>query len=318
VRLAADRIDDALGAVADSTRALGDTYAQLAEAEPTRPAPDRDRWLERRATRGGTTGFRTWPDALTSPPAFQAPYPGFYSYAGADVDEALLRELALFERLLPAFRSAYRSFPFSWVYVTTADQALMIYPYVPIEQAANNGNPTRTPYYNAADFERRAVGWTAPYLDLVGAGMMVTASYPIYQGDTLLGVMSRDITLKELTDSVLRPETGWGASVLLVDRDGLAIGASDPDLAAELDAVNTKSGAAVLYYRSAEGMQSVTTDGAVASADTAVDALVERLLAAIGDRDSVALDLDGQTVLAARVPRTGWLLILSRPPASLP
>jgi hypothetical protein len=82
----------------------------------------------------------------------------------------------------------------------------MIYPYVPIEQAVNNAKPTETPYYKAADGARRAVGWTAPYLDLVGAGMMVTASFPIYRGDTLLGVMSRDITLQELADSVLRSE----------------------------------------------------------------------------------------------------------------
>ena len=91
----------------------------------------------------------------------------------------MLRQLDLFNRLVPTFRTVYESFPFSWVYMTTVDNAMMIYPYLPIDQAVNNGMPTETPYYRAADFESRAVGWTPPYLDLVGAGMMITASYPV-------------------------------------------------------------------------------------------------------------------------------------------
>jgi hypothetical protein len=48
----------------------------------------------------------------------------------------------LFEQLAPTFRSAYESFPFSWVYLTTVDEAMIIYPYLPIEQAVNNSPPT--------------------------------------------------------------------------------------------------------------------------------------------------------------------------------
>ena len=86
--------------------------------------------------------------------------------------------LDLFEQLVPTFRVAYESFPFSWVYVTTVDEAMMIYPYLPIEQALNDGTPTQTVYYRAADFAHHAVGWTPPYLDLVGAGMMAVELLP--------------------------------------------------------------------------------------------------------------------------------------------
>ncbi len=48
-----------------------------------------------------------------------------------------------------------------------------------------------------------AVGWTAPYLDLLGARMMITASYPIHASERLLAVASRDITLAQLSPSVL-------------------------------------------------------------------------------------------------------------------
>jgi hypothetical protein len=313
VRGAADRIDDILGAVADSTRALGDTYGRLAAAEGEQTPPDSERWVALRTTQGNTTGLRSWPAGLKSPPAFQAPYPGFYSYKGATLSDAVLRQLDLFELLVPTFRSAYESFPFSWVYVTTADEAMMIYPYVPIAEAVNDGTPTDTPYYKAADFGKRAVGWTAPYLDLVGAGMMVTASYPIYEGDRLLGVMSRDITLKQLTSSVLSRLASDGSSALIVDRNGLAVDATDPKLADEMDRVNAKAGAAVLYYRTAQGMKKVGTKGTVVSEATAIDALVEQALAKAGDGDTARLDLDGQAVLAARITHTGWLLVLIRP-----
>jgi len=319
VRLAADRIDGVLGAVADSTRALGDTYGRLATEQAGHASSDGGRWLALRTTRGHTTGLRTWPPDLKSPPTFQAPYPGFYSFDGSGLSEAVLGQLDLFESLVPTFRSAYESFPFSWVYVTTADNAMMIYPYVPIEEAVNDGTPTETVYYKAADFEQRAAGWTAPYLDLVGAGMMVTVSYPIYEGDRLLGVMSRDITLRQLTSSVLSRLTDDRGSALIVDADGLAIDATDPVLAGEIDRVNARAGAAVLYYRTAQGMREIAAKAAVASGAADINALVEQVLAQaeVGSADIVRIRLDGRQALAARIERTGWLLVLIRPQESL-
>jgi hypothetical protein len=126
VRTAADRIDSSLGAVAKSTRALGDTYGRLTgtQGDP----PDSERWLARRTTKGSTTGLRTWPAEFQSPAGLSGPYPSLYSFNGSELSEPVLRELDLFERLVPTFRTAYESFPFSWVYVTTADNAMMIYP----------------------------------------------------------------------------------------------------------------------------------------------------------------------------------------------
>ena len=318
VRLAADRIDSTFDAVAASTRALGDAYRRLASAQGEQATPDSERWLARRITQGNTTGLRTWPADLKAPPSFQAAYPGFYSYNGAKLDDQVLRQLNLFEQLVPTFRAAYESFPFSWVYVTTVDDAMMIYPYLPIEQAINDRTPTQTTYYRAADFAHHAVGWTSPYLDLVGAGMMITASYPVYEGDSLLGVVSRDITLKQLAKSVLRHLTSANGSVaLIVDSDGLAIDATDPALAAEIDRVNARAGAAVLYYRSADGMETITTKDAIASSSTETNALVEQVLAKSGGGNTLRLDLGGRRVLVAPIERTAWLLVLIRPDLGL-
>jgi len=316
VRLAADRIDSTFDAVAASTRSLGDAYRRLASAQGEQAAstPDSERWLARRTTQGNTTGLRTWPADLKAPPSFQAAYPGFYSYNGANLDDQVLHQLNLFEQLVPTFRAAYESFPFSWVYVTTVDDAMMIYPYLPIEQAINDRTPTQTIYYQAADFAHHAIGWTPPYLDLVGAGMMITASYPVYEGDSLLGVVSRDITLKQLAKSVLSQLTGANGSVaLIVDSEGLAIGASDTALAADIDRVNAKAGAAVLYYRSDDGIDTITNRDAVASSSAEINALVEQVLARSGGGDTLRFELDGRHVLAAPIERTAWLLVLIRP-----
>jgi hypothetical protein len=111
---------------------------------------------------------------------------------------------------------------------------------------------------------------------------------------------------------VLPHLTGDGSSALLIDANSLAIDATDPTLAAEIDRVDTKAGAAVLHYRTAAGLEKVATEGAVASRAAGIDALVEQVLVSIADGDTVRLDMDGQKVLAGRVARTGWLLVLMR------
>jgi hypothetical protein len=185
-----------------------------------------------------------------------------------------------------------------------------------LEQAVNNGIPTETGYYKAANFDARTVGWTPPYLDLVGAGMMITASYPVYAGDRLLGVSSRDITLKELARSVLSHLTAaTGSSAVLIDSKGLAIDATDPALAAEIDRVNSEAGAAVLYFRTADGIKRLGTNDAVGSESAQLNSAMENLLrqAEPSSAPTVRLDINGRRVLAARIERTGWLVILMEP-----
>ena len=216
--------------------------------------------------------------------------------------------------MVPVMRAAYRSFDFSWVYLTTADDMMLIYPYVPIGEAINNAMPTRQVFYTAADFEQRSVGWTAPYLDLVGAGMMITASYPIYSGDRLLGVASRDITLKQLSRSVLIHLTGSdGETAFIVDKRGLAIDATDPELAAEIERVNAAKQTAALFYRSSAGRAKVADKDAVVSRFDWINEMTERVLAKArrsGASDVIDINFNGHKALAARVESTGWFVVL--------
>ena len=85
-----------------------------------------------------------------------------------------------------------------WVYITLEDNVMGNYPYVSFAEMVNNRNPTKTIFYNAANFQDKSVGWSLPYNDLVGDGFMVTASYPINIESKLVGVASIDLTISSL------------------------------------------------------------------------------------------------------------------------
>jgi hypothetical protein len=317
VRLAADRIDTVFNDVAASTRALGDEYRMLAAHPSPVTTQDKASWIARSTTSGNTTGFRTWPEGAPTP-EFQAAVPAFYSYGGTTVTGETVAHLRDFERLLPIFRAAYRSFDFSWVYLTTADDMLLIYPYVPLGEAVNNEMPTRQVFYTAADFARKSVGWTPPYLDLVGAGLMITASYPIYAGDRLLGVASRDITLRQLSRNVLTHLTRrTSSSAFIIDRRGLAIDASDPALDAEIERVNGENKDAVLFYRSSAALAQDANPNAEVSRFAWVNEVAERVLDKArqsGAPEVIDTAVDGRKVLAARIESTGWFVVLVERP----
>ena len=69
-----------------------------------------------------------------------------------------------------------------------------IYPNVSFKFSDFCTNPTKQHYYKAANFKNKKLGWEEPYNDLAGDGIMVTASYPIYdKNNNLLGVASHDV-----------------------------------------------------------------------------------------------------------------------------
>jgi hypothetical protein len=317
IKLAAAQIDRVFGDVAASTRGLADEYVALFKTVPAVTPAERSTWMRSYQAQGKTVGFKSWPGDPHSPPSFQAPFPSFYDYKGTAFTGDTFRQLEIFKRLTPVFRAAYRSFNFSWVYVTTAHGKMMIYPYLPITEAVNNERPTQQVYYTSADFKNRDVGWTLPYLDLVGAGMMITVSYPVYEGSTLLGVVSRDITLKQLSSQVLSHlVVGAGAVAFIVDRSGRVIGVSDPGLSRELERVNFKAAAAVLHYRTKEGLKRLGSKSAKTSASAWINQVTETLLAREAKASASAVIRfvqDGREVLAARTARTGWYVVSAVP-----
>jgi hypothetical protein len=302
--------------VAESIKALAEEYARIYEATPPMDESEKNHWMKHTYEKGKTVSFH--PFSKDGEPAFQAPVPAYLFYNGHDITSNITRELKAFVSLAPLFKAAYQTFGYSWVYMTTVDEAFFIYPYLPLDQAVNNLPPTKQDFYTAADVEGRNFGWQRPYLDLAGAGMMVTVSYPVYNREKLLGVVSRDITLTQLSRRLLKPIAGQSGQLisLIMDKDGLAMAASRTAATEEIDRVNTRAGNAVLYYRTSEGLKWLGNPKAVVSANGLFNAAGETALAcAKKDPHAEIWHLNvkaGQAThkaSAVRIPATCWLLI---------
>lgn len=318
VRLAADQIDSVLSGVAASTRAVAEEFVQANRTTPA-AAEERDGWAARFIEKDNTVLFQSWPGTLEPAPDYQSEHSSYYGYHGMPLDDEGYRVLEVLRALTPAVRAAYRSYPYSWSYVTASNDMMLLYPFLTLDEAVNNQSPSAQTYYTHADFEHRATGWTPPYLDLVGAGMMVTASTPAYDGDTLLGVVSHDITLAQLSHSVMERMAGdVGGTAWLVDANGLAIAVSDPALESELNSVNQSAGAAVLYYRRPDALASAIGGKAQASQTDWINEVTEEMLSRAPDAGTARAVIRGShhrhDVLAARSKVTGWLLVWKTPP----
>ncbi|MBW1781299.1 MAG: cache domain-containing protein [Deltaproteobacteria bacterium] len=302
--------------VSASIKALAEEYTRLYEATRPMDETEKDLWVKHALTKGKTMSFR--PFSSSHAPAFQAPVPAYLFYNGPNITSDVTRELKTFVDMVPLFRAAYQTFHYSWVYMTTVDEAFLIYPYLPLDEAVNNLPPTKQDFYRAADFAGRRFGWQRPYLDLAGAGMMVTVSYPVYSRENLLGVISRDITLTQISRKLLKPVAGRSGRLisLILDKEGLAIAANRGAAMEEIDRINTRAGNAILYYRTSQGLRSLGNQKAISSSNHLFNEAGEHALACVEkDPHSEIRHLNlkvGQAThraAVARIPSTGWLLI---------
>jgi putative methionine-R-sulfoxide reductase with GAF domain/HAMP domain-containing protein len=147
----------------------------------------------------------------------------------------LERVIAVTEELDPLFRAAHTSgiegdIESQWLYLTLPSGMMRLYPWTPSWKPDSHyeidWQPQTISFYTVADQENnpeRKSAWTAPYIDYAGAGWMVTNSYPIYDEDTLIGVMSNDVLIESLQQQVLGFEVGVDGFGFLLDKDGNVI-----------------------------------------------------------------------------------------------
>jgi hypothetical protein len=313
---AAGRIDDTLADVEQSAKALGAAYRDLNRTTPTPTPEERGRFLQSYAVKDGTVAFRDQEGTCGPDPQAQAPCPTLLYYDGENFTDETFRQLGVMSHLAPAMAAAHDAFPFSWVYLTTPNQNFCIYPYLPLAAAVNNYKPTEKDFYTIADFAGKTCGWQSPYLDLAGAGMMVTVSCPVYDAEKLLGVLSRDVTLSQLSNRVMADLVAIpGARAMLMNRRGKAIAASRPDVAKFIDAANAKAGDAVVYFRADRGLAALGVEKGQDSPDDEADLAGEEVVARAetGQGWPMAFTQGKNMVLAARIKTTGWYLVLLLP-----
>lgn len=318
--LLAQSIKMNLAAITGSVKVLGDTYVHLYDQTPVMDKQDQQQWTDRSLSDNQTVLFR--PLATGPEPGFQAPQPSYYYYHGKKLTANVWREFNVFTKLVPMFQITYDTFNDSWVYLTTKDGAFLIYPYMPLDEAVHAYPPTKQIFYTAADFKNRASGWTPPYLDLAGAGMMVTVAYPIYRQEELLGVISRDITLTRLANQVLKPFISYDKQLicLIIDKNGMAIASSQDEGMKEIITVNTKAKAAVLYYCERKMLPKSTNARAQSSSKALYNKAGQLTLAVANSapQDTIwhfTLKAEKQQYQgsATRIDTTGWFVIDLRP-----
>lgn len=143
------------------------------------------------------------------------------------------RQIAQTSTLDELFRSIKAVNPESqWIYVTTPDGMMRLYPWASNDHYPDGWNPTEIVFYTVAAPENNPTlepRWTPPYVDFAGAGWMVTLSMPLVSDEgEMLGVLSHDVTLSALKQLVQDIHLSDGAGFgFLIDAEGNVI--SHPD-----------------------------------------------------------------------------------------
>lgn len=311
----ADYLDADLKTFEASVKALGNAFVRLRRNTPPPTPAERGEWLANAKNAGATTLFHP---GKTTPKKYQSPFPSFLYYGEGTPSKEVWRDLQTFVPLALPFQTAFETFNDSWVYLTTVNGAFLIYPHLPLEKATSNYPPNQQIFYTSANFKNKTAGWTPPYLDLVGAGMMVTVCFPVYDGDTLLGVASRDLTLNQLASQALRPEAdAKGALVcFIIDENGLAIANSDAGAMREIDEVNRKAKAAVLRYVESKDLKASKNAKAVNSKNAILNQIGSAVLKQVDTKPNaktwnvnVTSGKRSFTAHATKIPSAGWLVI---------
>nr|WP_272495757.1 methyl-accepting chemotaxis protein [Bacillus pinisoli] len=103
------------------------------------------------------------------------------------------------------------------VYLGTANKDMILYP--PTDLPADY-DPTSRPWYQDAVNNPDQVIWTEPYIDTATQEAIVSAARAVYNGSTLIGVMSIDISLETLANLINKEKIGETGYAILIDKSG--------------------------------------------------------------------------------------------------
>lgn len=236
-------------------------------------------------------------------------------------------ELNLFHQLTPALESIHNTFNFSWVYFTTVNDFMLIYPYVPFAEADEIYKPTHQHFYNAADFATKSVGWEEPYSDLVGDGILVTASYPVYDDkDVLLGVASHDITVDEMAKSILKNANIYEENVaFLLSKKGKVISSNSQQFMKEIQEQSKEGYRGDFYYRTLLNADKDNIKNITVSNYDYLNKLGDEIISKIEHTKNVSTQrwkssipfFDDKLLFVSQIPASAWTLVYYVPKKSI-
>ncbi|MBZ5749730.1 methyl-accepting chemotaxis protein [Metabacillus rhizolycopersici] len=126
---------------------------------------------------------------------------------GINDQEELMKILVESKTFNEAFISAY---------FAEEAGALTIYPKADL---GADFDPRERPWYQEA-VENKAITWTEAYVDSATNQTVITLTKPVYDNNTLIGVMGIDISIQTLTDLINKTKFGKTGFAFIVDQTG--------------------------------------------------------------------------------------------------
>ena len=324
-RSVAQQIDKELNRVALSTKIISDAYMQAYRNLPKEI--DHQAWFQRmHQTDTSWAFFHDGKNRAQTP--FQSDVLTSFVDRNTGFDQDVARQIAAAEAVKYLIQGVYNNYRYSWVYISTEDDLVHIYPSVSLEYSSVSTSPTTKHWYLAADLKNRSFGWEEPYSDLAGEGQMVTVSYPFYnQNDQLKGVTSHDIKVQQLLENFLRDiELYDNATLIVTSQYGKAISTNRQRYNDEIELRNKDSYKGTLYYISPERLNALKLEnpGFVNSSYPRLNRLSASVMKRLAKGDQLSFELNVETdgddlyqVSAVRIPATGWTIINAVPNASI-
>ncbi len=107
------------------------------------------------------------------------------------------------------------------VYVGTESGMAMIYPWA--TGLNSSFDPRIRPWFTSAK-ESGSITWSEPYVDLLGHGLMVTCSKPVYDpGKGWFWVIGADVTIETINQNIIGTQVGNRGYAMLIDQHGNVI-----------------------------------------------------------------------------------------------
>jgi signal transduction histidine kinase/HAMP domain-containing protein len=144
-----------------------------------------------------------------------------------NVNQSQRSRIEKFKEISPYFATARdRLSDMGWIYFITPDNLMFLTPQTNLDSFGLNHNFDKDIYYDIAKPENnpdRKLLWTQPYTDWLGNGWTITCSYPVYVEDIFLGVLSADVTSKNISSILSDFRLSDSGFAFLMDRSGNVI-----------------------------------------------------------------------------------------------
>lgn len=318
------QVDSELQRIQNSTKIIADSYMRNYYLNKQNKNLDINEWKNKMIENNHVFSF--YHDGINNPktPHFQNMLTSFVDKK-TPFDKEVLYSLEAGKNIKELMSGIYENYKYSFVYITTANNIVHIYPSVSLEYESAPANATTKHWYKAADFKNKTYGWEEPYKDLGGMGQMVTVSYPFYDDkDKLKGVVSHDITIQQILNRFMKNiELYENSTLILVSKTGKAISTNNQKYNDEIEEKNKDSYRGVLYYTSNDELNKIKdlNNELTNSSYKELNDISSKVLVKLKRKDNYSFEytnihsLDEETyqIASVRIPTTDWVIIQAVP-----